>query len=77
MSEDLAKGSLILDEEIGSQNKILKNTSDKVDIILSKFPIIGKYLTRIKFHKYKEKIILGTVIGLIVYFGLYLIYNKH
>lgn len=77
MSEDLAKGTLNLEEEIGSQNKILKNTSSKIDTILSKFPVIGKVLSSIKFHKYKEKIILGLVIGLILYLGLYLIFNKH
>lgn len=77
LSEDLAKGNLNLNEEIESQNKILKNTSSKIDTILTKFPIIGKFLSSIKFHKYKEKIILGIVVGLIVWFGLYLIYNKH
>ena len=77
MSEELAKGNIDLNQEIESQNKTLKNTSSKVDIILSKFPVIGKVLKNIKFHKYKEKIILGIVIGIIVYLGLNLIYNRH
>lgn len=77
LSEDLAKGNLNLNEEIESQNKVLKNTSSKLEIILKKYPIIGKVLSSIKFHKYKEKIILGIVVGLIVWLGLYLIYNKH
>jgi len=77
LSEDLAKGNLNVNEEIESQNKMLNNTNSKIVTIISKFPIIGKVLSSIKFQKYKEKIILGIVIGIIVWFGLYLIYNKH
>jgi hypothetical protein len=77
LSEDLAKGNLNVNEEIESQNKMLNNTNSKIATIISKFPIIGKVLSSIKFQKYKEKIILGIVIGIIVWFGLYLIYNKH
>lgn len=77
LSEDLAKGNLNVNEEIESQNKTLKNTSSKIDTILTKFSVIGKFLSSIKFHKYKEKIILGIVVGIIVWLGLYLIYNKH
>lgn len=77
ISEDLAKGNSQLNQEIESQNKILKNTNSKLETILSKFPLIGKVLSSINFHKYKEKIILGIVIGTIIYLGLYLVYNRH
>ena len=77
LSEDLAKGNVNLNEEIDSQNKMLKNTNSKIDTIMTKFPLIGKFLSSIKFYKYKEKIILGIVVGIIVWLGLYLIYNKH
>ncbi len=76
MSENLVKGNIDLDEEINNQNNLLKKSNSKLDIILEKFPAIGKVLSSINFHKYKEKIILGIIIGIIVYFGLFLIYNK-
>ncbi len=77
ISEDLIRGNLDLNDEIDNQNKILKNTENKIDIILSKFPLVNKVLGSIKFHKYKEKIILGILIGIIIFIGLNLIYNKH
>ena len=76
MSEELIKGNLELNDEIDNQNYILKNTEGKIDLILTKFPILNKVLGSIKFHKYKEKFILGFLIGVIFFIGLNLIYNK-
>ena len=76
MSDDLVKGNIELNEEIDNQNSILKYTSGKIDTILSKFPAVNKVLGSINFHKYKEKIILGFVIGVIVFLGLNLIYYR-
>jgi hypothetical protein len=41
---------------------------------LNKIPGVNKIMSSIKFHKYKEKIILGLVIGSIIFLGLYLTY---
>jgi len=76
MSEELIKGNLELNEEIDNQNSILIYTTGKIDTILSKFPAVNKVLGSIKFHKYKEKIILGFVIGVIFFIGLNLIYYR-
>jgi hypothetical protein len=63
-----------VNEEIDSQDKTLLKNRDKVMNIMSKIPIIHKVLTNIKFHRYKEKIVLGIVIGIIIFLGLYLTY---
>lgn len=76
MSEELIKGNLELNEEIKNQNFMLKNTQGKIDLILSKFPGLNKILGNIKFHKYKDKIILGIIIGIICFIMLNLIYYK-
>jgi hypothetical protein len=54
----------------------MKFTSGKIDAILNKFPAVNKVLGNIKYHKYKEKIILGFVIGVIIFIGLNLIYRR-
>jgi hypothetical protein len=74
VAENIKKVGLQADEEIESQDKTLLKNKDKVLLIMSKVPIIHKLLTSIKFHRYKEKIILGMVIGVIVFLGLYLSY---
>ena len=74
ISEDLKKIGVDAEDKLKSQGKTLNKNMDKVSLIISKVPGINKVMKSIKFHKYKEKIILGTVVGCIVFFGLYLTY---
>lgn len=74
LADSIINTGLTVDEELDSQDKILKNNKNRLDTIIEKVPIIGKVLSSIKFHKYKEKIILGLVIGIIIFMGLYLTY---
>jgi hypothetical protein len=74
ISEDLNKIGMKSEEELQIQQKTLNSTLEKVTKIINKIPGIHKILSSIKFHKYKEKIILGLVIGFIVFLGLYLTY---
>lgn len=74
ISEDLKKIGVEAEDELNSQAKTLKKNMDKVSLIISKVPGINKVMSSIKFHKYKEKIILGVVIGCILFLGLYLTY---
>lgn len=74
ISEEMSRNALQADEEIQSQDKTLKKNRDKLETILNKVPIINKVLSNINFHKYKQNIVLGLVIGFIVFFGLYLTY---
>lgn len=72
ISEDMKKIAMSSEEELQYQAKALKNNREKLEGLLSKFPTINKVLGSIKFHKYKEKIVLGIVIGAICFLGLYL-----
>jgi hypothetical protein len=74
ISENIKMIGHEVDEELDTQDKTLLKNKDKILTIMSKVPIIHKVLTNIKFHRYKEKIILGIVIGVIVFLGLYLTY---
>jgi hypothetical protein len=60
------------DDELKDQSKIINKNHESIIELLNKVPYINSVLKSIKFHKYKEKIILGLVIGLIVFLGLYL-----
>jgi hypothetical protein len=75
ISENIKIVGMEADEEIDSQDKTLLKNKNKVLTIMSKIPVINKVLSNVKFHKYKEKIILGIVIGVIVFLGLYLTYG--
>jgi hypothetical protein len=61
-------------KEFDSQQKILFKNKEKINVILDKFPLINKILGSIKFHRYKEKIVLGVVLGLVAIFFLSRIY---
>ena len=74
ISEDLKKLGFTSEGELQSHHTSLNRTLDKVTTIINKIPGIHSILKSIKFHKYKEKIILGLVIGIIVFLGLYLTY---
>ena len=58
------------------QEKKLENSTEQVIKILQKIPLIEQMFGKIKFHQIKEKIILGFVIGIICFLGLYLIFHK-
>ena len=62
--------------DLNDQEKKLENSTQQVIKILQKIPIIEQMFGKIKFHQIKEKIILGIVIGVICFFGLYLIFHK-
>ena len=74
ISEELKTIGINAEDELNSQEKTLRNNMDKIMVILNKIPGVNKIMSSIKFHKYKEKIILGLVIGSIIFLGLYLTY---
>ena len=51
-------------------------TEEKVVKILKKVPIIEQMFGKIKYHKMKEKLIIGTVIGVIIVLGIYLTFYR-
>jgi hypothetical protein len=74
LADTIIQTGISVDEELDTQDKVLKNNKNRLETILSKIPIIQKVLSSINFHKYKEKIILGLVVGIIIFVGLYLTY---
>ena len=51
-------------------------TEEQVVKILKKVPIIEQMFGKIKYHKIKEKLILGCVIGIIILLGIYLTFYR-
>lgn len=71
-AEDILVTAAEAEKEFDDQEKIIKRNQDRISEILNKVPLINKVLKSIKFHKYKEKIVLGFLIGFIIFFTFYL-----
>lgn len=76
LSEEITSTGMNANADLVEQDKTLKGSGEKVQKILRKVPVINQVLGNINFHKYKEKIILGIVIGVIVFIGLYLTFYR-
>ena len=62
--------------ELEDQRKRLDKTTDTVVKILQRVPIIEQMFGKIKFHKIKEKIIIGCVLGFCFVLGIYLTFYR-
>ena len=76
LSNEVNNAIMNANSDLNDQEKKLENSTQQVIKILQKIPIIEQMFGKIKFHQIKEKIILGIVIGIICFFGLYLIFHK-
>ena len=76
LSNEVNNAIMNANSDLNDQEKKLENSTQQVIKILQKIPIIEQMFGKIKFHQIKEKIILGIVIGVICFFGLYLIFHK-
>ena len=76
LSNEVNSAIMNANSDLNDQEKKLENSTQQVIKILQKIPIIEQMFGKIKFHQIKEKIILGIVIGVICFFGLYLIFHK-
>lgn len=72
ISDSLNNMGRLNEEELKEQSKVLNKNYQRILELINKVPYINTVLKSIKFHKYKEKIILGALIGSIVFLGLYL-----
>ncbi len=72
ISDNLNNMGRLNEEELKEQSKVLNKNYQRILELINKVPYINTVLKSIKFHKYKEKIILGVLIGFIVFLGLYL-----
>ena len=76
LSNEVNNAIMNANSDLKNKEKKLENSTQQVIKILQKIPIIEQMFGKIKFHQIKEKIILGIVIGVICFFGLYLIFHK-
>jgi hypothetical protein len=72
ISDTLNNMGRLNEEELNEQSNVLNKNHQRILDLINKVPYINSVLKSIKFHKYKEKIILGIVIGFIMFLGLYL-----
>ena len=75
-ADEFVDKSIEIDQEFDFQNKRLEQTGDKLNEILGKVPIFNALFRSISFHRYKESLVLGLVVGLVMFFGLKLIFFK-
>ena len=54
-------------EEINNQNKTLTGSQDKLEILLTRIPIINNLISQVGYYKLREQLILGIVTGICVY----------
>ena len=72
LSNEINASAIQTNIELDDQEKKMGKTEEKVVKILKKVPIIEQMFGKIKYHKMKEKLIIGTVIGVIIVLGIYL-----
>lgn len=76
LSSEIETDAIMTNSELDEQSKRLSKSEEQVVKILKKIPLIEQLFGKIKFHKIKEKIILGIVVGIIVVLGIYLTFYR-
>ena len=76
LSNEINATAIQTNIELDDQEKKMGKTEEKVVKILKKVPIIEQMFGKIKYHKMKEKLIIGTVIGVIIVLGIYLTFYR-
>lgn len=76
LSNEINESAIQTNMELDDQEKKMGKTEEKVVKILKKVPILEQMFGKIKYHKMKEKLIIGTVIGVIIVLGIYLTFYR-
>lgn len=76
LSNEITENAIKTNAELDDQEKKMGKTEEQVVKILKKVPIIEQMFGKIKYHKIKEKLILGCVIGIIILLGIYLTFYR-
>ena len=76
LSNEINASAIQMNIELDEQEKKMGKTEEKVVKILKKVPILEQMFGKIKYHKMKEKLIIGTVIGVIIVLGIYLTFYR-
>ena len=76
MSNEINNSLQDTNNELDNQSKRLNESSEKVVKTLQKVPVIGKMLGDIKYYKIREKLIIGCVVGIVCFLGLYITFYR-
>ena len=76
MSSDITNTLKETNEELDNQGKRLDENSEKVVKTLQKMPVIGKMLGEVRYYKIREKLIIGSVVGVICFIMLYVTFHR-
>ena len=76
MSTEINNSLTDTNNELANQERSLSESNEKVIKTLQKVPIIGKMIGDIRYYKIKEKLIIGCVIGSVVFVMLYITFYR-
>ena len=75
ITTNLKAGAIESLDEMDRQEKILKNTTEKIDTILTKIPYIGKIISDVGYYRFREQVVLGIVTGTCCYLILSVLFK--
>ena len=76
LSTEITNGLKNTNEELENQAKRLDESSEMVVKTLQKMPVIGKMMGDIKYYQIREKLIIGCVIGVVVFIMLFITFHR-
>ena len=76
LSTEITQGLKNTNDELEKQNKKLDESSEMVVKTLQKMPIVGKMMGDIKYYQIREKLIIGCVVGVVIFIMLFITFHK-
>ena len=76
LSTEITQGLKNTNEELENQSKRLDESNEMVVKTLQKMPIIGKMMGDIKYYQLREKLIIGCVVGVVIFIMLFITFHR-
>ena len=76
LSTEITQGLKNTNEELENQSKRLDESNEMVVKTLQKMPIIGKMMGDIKYYQIREKLIIGCVVGIVIFIMLFITFHR-
>ena len=76
LSTEITQGLKNTNEELENQSKRLDESNEMVVKTLQKMPIIGKMMGDIKYYQIREKLIIGCVVGVVIFIMLFITFHR-
>ena len=76
LSTEITQGLKNTNEELENQGKRLDESNEMVVKTLQKMPIIGKMMGDIKYYQIREKLIIGCVVGVVIFIMLFITFHR-